>query len=154
MKNYTTRSGYQKMIDELNNLTTVEYKNAIEMLQEARDKGDLSENAEYEAAKDYHAKLMNKITALKEKIRQSEIINQAHLSTDAVNMLSTVEIRNHKLNKTQIWKLVSENEIDTQNGKISFNSPIGSALIGHKVGEIVEVSVPSGTMKLEILSIK
>jgi transcription elongation factor GreA len=154
MKNYTTRSGYQKMIDELHNLTTVEYKNAIEMLQEARDKGDLSENAEYEAAKDYHAKLMNKITALKEKIRQSEIINQAHLSTDAVNMLSTVEIRNHKLNKTQIWKLVSENEIDTQNGKISFNSPIGSALIGHKVGEIVEVSVPSGTMKLEILSIK
>jgi len=154
MKNYTTRNGYQKMIDELHNLTTVEYKNAIEMLQEARDKGDLSENAEYEAAKDYHAKLMNKITALKEKIRQSEIINQAHLSTDAVNMLSTVEIRNHKLNKTQIWKLVSENEIDTQNGKISFNSPIGSALIGHKVGEIVEVSVPSGTMKLEILSIK
>ncbi len=154
MKNYTTRSGYQKMIDELHNLTTVEYKNAIEMLQEARDKGDLSENAEYEAAKDYHAKLMNKITSLKEKIRQSEIINQAHLSTDAVNMLSTVEIRNHKLNKTQIWKLVSENEIDTQNGKISFNSPIGSALIGHKVGEIVEVSVPSGTMKLEILSIK
>jgi transcription elongation factor GreA len=154
MKNYTTRSGYQKMIDELHNLTTLEYKNAIEMLQEARDKGDLSENAEYEAAKDYHAKLMNKITALKEKIRQSEIINQAHLSTDAVNMLSTVEIRNHKLNKTQIWKLVSENEIDTQNGKISFNSPIGSALIGHKVGEIVEVSVPSGTMKLEILSIK
>ena len=154
MKNYTTRSGYQKMIDELHNLTTVEYKNAIEMLQEARDKGDLSENAEYEAAKDYHAKLMNKITAPKEKIRKSEIINQAHLSTDAVNMLSTVEIKNHKLNKTQIWKLVSENEIDTQNGKISFNSPIGSALIGHKVGEIVEVSVPSGTMKLEILSIK
>ena len=110
MKNYTTRSGYQKMIDELHNLTTVEYKNAIEMLQEARDKGDLSENAEYEAAKDYHAKLMNKITALKEKIRKSEIINQAHLSTDAVNMLSTVEIKNHKLNKTQIWKLVSENE--------------------------------------------
>jgi len=154
MKNYTTKNGYQKMIDELHNLTTVEYKNAIEMLQEARDKGDLSENAEYEAAKDYHAKLMNKITALKEKIRQSEIINQAHLSTDAVNMLSTVEIRNHKLNKTQIWKLVSENEIDTQNGKISFNSPIGSELIGHKGGEIVEVSVPSGTMKLEILSIK
>jgi len=154
MKNYTTKNGYQKMVDELHQLTTVEYRNAIEMLQEARDKGDLSENAEYEAAKEFHAKVINKITKLKEKIRQSEIINQSHLSTDSVNMLSTVEIRNHKIGKTQIWKLVSENEIDTKNGKISFNSPIGSALIGHKVGEVVEVSVPSGSMKLEILSIK
>ena len=101
-----------------------------------------------------HFQSLNKITKLKEKIRQSEIINQSHLSTDSVNMLSTVEIRNHKLGKTQIWKLVSENEIDTKNGRISFNSPIGSALIGHKVGEVVEVSVPSGSMKLEILSIK
>jgi transcription elongation factor GreA len=154
MKNYTTKSGMQMMQDELRHLSTIEYKNAIEMLQEARDKGDLSENAEYEAAKEYHANLLNKISLLKEKIRTSEVIDSAQLATNEVNMLSTVEIKNHKLNINQTWKLVSESEIDTKNGKISFNSPIGMALIGHKVGEVVEVNVPSGVMKLEILSIK
>jgi transcription elongation factor GreA len=144
----------QMMQDELRHLSTIEYKNAIEMLQEARDKGDLSENAEYEAAKEYHANLLNKISLLKEKIRTSEVIDSAQLATNEVNMLSTVEIKNHKLNINQTWKLVSESEIDTKNGKISFNSPIGMALIGHKVGEVVEVNVPSGVMKLEILSIK
>jgi len=154
MKNYTTKIGYQMMIDELNHLSTVEYKNAIEMLQEARDKGDLSENAEYDAAKEYHMNIMNKISILKEKIRVSEVINQDQLSTDSVNMLSTVEIKNHKLGVNQTWSLVSESEIDTKNGKISFNSPIGMALIGHKIGEIVEVIVPSGIMRLEILDIR
>lgn len=154
MKNYTTKSGLQMMQDELRHLSTVEYKNAIEMLQEARDKGDLSENAEYEAAKEFHANLLNKISALKEKIRSSEVIDSSKFDNEQVNMLSTVEIQNHKLNTKQIWKLVSESEIDTKSGKISFNSPIGMALIGHKVGEVVEVSVPSGVMKLEILSIK
>ena len=142
------------MQDELHHLSTVEYKNAIEMLQEARDKGDLSENAEYEAAKEFHANLLNKISTLKGKIRVSEVIDSSRFDNEHVNMLSTVEIKNYKSNMTQTWKLVSESEIDTKNGKISFNSPIGMALIGHKVGEIVEVKVPSGTMKLEILSIK
>jgi transcription elongation factor GreA len=154
MKKYTTKSGYQIMVDELNHLSTTEYKNAIEMLQEARDKGDLSENAEYEAAKEYHVNLMNKISVLKEKLRTYEIVDSSKFSSDAVNMLSTVEIKNHKLNTNQTWKLVSESEIDTKNGKISFNSPIGMALIGHKIGEIVEVNVPSGVMKLEILNIR
>jgi transcription elongation factor GreA len=155
MKNYTTKNGYQLMVDELNHLSNIEYKNAINMLQEARDKGDLSENAEYEAAKEYHANVMNKIAALKEKIRTSEIIDSSHLSKDSVNMLSTIEIKNHKMNGAiQTWTLVSESEIDTKNGKISFNSPIGSALIGHKVGDIIDVNVPSGIMKLEILNIK
>ncbi len=153
MKNYTTKIGYQMMLDELNNLSTVEYKNAIEMLSEARDKGDLSENAEYEAAKEYHANVMNKISHLKEKIRISEVIDSSKLDNDSVNMLSTVEIRNHKIGANQTWKLVSESEIDTKNGKISFNSPIGLALIGKKIGDIVEVVVPSGMMKLEILNI-
>ena len=154
MKNYTTKSGLQMMQEELHHLSTVEYKNAIEMLQEARDKGDLSENAEYEAAKEFHANLLNKISTLKGKIRVSEVIDSSRFDNEHVNMLSTVEIKNYKSNMTQTWKLVSESEIDTKNGKISFNSPIGMALIGHKVGEIVEVKVPSGTMKLEILSIK
>ena len=154
MKKYTTKSGYQIMLDELNHLGTTEYKNAIEMLQEARDKGDLSENAEYEAAKEYHANLMNKISILKEKLRTYEIIDSSKFSSNAVNMLSTVEIKNHKLNTNQTWKLVSESEIDTKNGKISFISPIGMALIGHKIGEIVEVNAPSGVIKLEILNIR
>lgn len=154
MKKYTTKSGYQIMLDELNHLSTTEYKNAIEMLQEARDKGDLSENAEYEAAKEYHVNLMNKISILKEKLRTYEIVDSSKFTSDAVNMLSTVEIKNHKLNTNQTWKLVSESEIDTKNGKISFNSPIGMALIGHKIGEIVEVNAPSGIMKLEILNIR
>ena len=98
--------------------------------------------------------MMNKISILKEKIRVSEVINQDQLSTDSVNMLSTVEIKNHKLGVNQTWSLVSESEIDTKNGKISFNSPIGMALIGHKIGEIVEVIVPSGIMRLEILDIR
>jgi transcription elongation factor GreA len=154
MKNYTTKNGYQIMLDELNHLTGVEYTNAITMLQEARDKGDLSENAEYEAAKEYHANVMNKISSLKEKLRTSEIIDYSHLSKDTVNMLSTIELKNHKMGGVvQTWTLVSESEIDTKNGKISFNSPIGVALIGHKVGDIVDVNVPSGIMKLEILKI-
>ena len=124
MKNYTTKSGLQMMQDELHHLSTVEYKNAIEMLQEARDKGDLSENAEYEAAKEFHANLLNKISTLKGKIRVSEVIDSSRFDNEHVNMLSTVEIKNYKSNMTQTWKLVSESEIDTKNGKISFNSPI------------------------------
>jgi transcription elongation factor GreA len=141
------------MVDELNHLSTVEYKAAIDMLQEARDKGDLSENAEYDAAKEYHANVMNKIGQLKEKIRVSEILTTTHLPSDRVNMLSTVEIKNHKMNVVQTFKLVSENEIDLKQGKISFNSPIGSALVGKKVGDLIDVTVPSGIMKLEILKI-
>jgi transcription elongation factor GreA len=154
MKNYTTKSGLQIMQDELHRLSTSEYKNAIEMLQEARDKGDLSENAEYEAAKEFHSNLLNKIELLKRKIRNSEVIDTNHLSTDEVNMLSTVEIKNHNSGKNQTITLVSENEIDLKNGKISFNSPIGSALVGHKIGEIVQVKAPAGIIKLEILDIK
>jgi len=153
MKNYTTKNGYQMMVDELNHLSTVEYKAAIDMLQEARDKGDLSENAEYDAAKEYHANVMNKIGQLKEKIRVSEILTTTHLPSDRVNMLSTFEIKNHKMNVVQTFKLVSENEIDLKQGKISFNSPIGSALVGKKVGDLIDVTVPSGIMKLEILKI-
>lgn len=154
MKNYTTKTGLKMMQDELHHLSTVEYANAIDMLREARDQGDLSENAEYETAKEFHANLLNKIENLKKRIRSSEVVDSSQFESDQVNMLSTVEVKNYNLNKTITWKLVSESEIDTKNGKISFNSPIGMALIGHKVGEIVEVKVPSGIMKLEILSIK
>lgn len=152
MKIYVTRQGLQKMNEELIRLMTVESKNAIDMLSEARDKGDISENAEYESAKEYHDNLMSKISLLQEKIKLCEVITN-NRDTSKVNMLSTVHIKNHNINKKIVWTLVPENEIDIKSGKISFNSPIGAALLGKKKGDIVEVNVPSGLMKLEILNI-
>lgn len=151
-KTYVTKQGYQKMSDELHRLTTEETKNALNLLQEARDKGDIAENAEYETAKEFHESLISKIKILQEKVRNVEIIS-VDKNTDKVNMLSTVEIKNHKTNKTVKWTLVPENEIDIKSGKISFNSPIGSSLLGKKKGDFVDVEVPAGKMKLEILNI-
>lgn len=151
-KIFVTKGGYQKLTDELHHLMTVENKQALEMLKEARDKGDISENAEYETAKEYHESLTNKISALQEKIKNCEIIGPT-ANTDKVSMLSSVQIKNHKTNQIINWTLVPENEIDIKNGKISFNSPIGAALLNKKKGEVVSVKVPSGEMKLEILDI-
>ena len=154
MKNYVTRQGYQRMVDELNMLLGKDTKEALVMLQEAREKGDISENAEYDAAREYYDNLINKISKLKEKVSNSEIITTDLLSSDCVSMLSTVEVKNLKSKKNQVWTLVPENEIDIKGGKISFNSPIGTALMGKKIGEIVEVCVPVGTLEFKILDIK
>ena len=151
-KIFVTRGGYQKLTEELNHLLTVENKQALEMLKEARDKGDISENAEYESAKEYHAALTNKIQVLQKKIQNCEIIGP-DANTDKLSMLSSVQIKNHKSNQIINWTLVPENEIDIKNGRISFNSPIGAALLNKKRGEIVTVTVPSGEMKLEVLEI-
>ena len=151
-KIFVTRGGYQKLTEELNHLLTVENKQALEMLKEARDKGDISENAEYESAKEYHAALTNKIQVLQKKIQNCEIIGP-DANTDKVSMLSSVQIKNHKSNQIINWTLVPENEIDIKNGIISFNSPIGAALLNKKRGEIVTVTVPSVEMKLEVLEI-
>jgi len=151
-KIFVTRGGYQKLTEELNHLLTVENKQALEMLKEARDKGDISENAEYESAKEYHEALTNKIQVLQKKIQNCEIIGP-DANTDKVSMLSSVQIKNHKSNQIINWTLVPENEIDIKNGRISFNSPIGAALLNKKRGEIVTVTVPSGELKLEILEI-
>jgi transcription elongation factor GreA len=151
-KNYVTKSGYQKLIEELNHLLTVENKEALEMLKDARGQGDISENAEYETAKEYHEKLSHRISALREKIKNCEIISPSD-NKDVINMLSQVRIKNHKTGQDITWTLVPENEIDIKAGKISFNSPIGSSLLGKKKGEIFEVTVPSGLMKIEVLDI-
>lgn len=152
MKTYITQSGYNKLVEELNFLTGSEQRRASEMLSEARDKGDLSENAEYEAAKEFQQNLSKKISKVSDTIRNSEII-RPDKNKDKVGMVSTIKIMNHKLGTEQTWTLVSENEVDTKNGMISFNSPIGSSLIGKKRGDVIEVTVPSGKMKLEILDI-
>ena len=151
-KIYVTKQGYQKMLDDLNYLVTVENKTALEMLKDARDKGDISENAEYDTAKEYHENLSARISEMQLKIKNSEIII-VDKSTDKVNMLSTVKIKNHKSNQLVSWTLVPENEINIKAGKISFNSPIGAALLGKRPGEIVEVSVPAGLLKLEVIEI-
>lgn len=152
-KVYVTKGGYQKLIDELNKLVTVDNKQALEMLQEAREKGDITENAEYETAKEFHENLSTRIASLQEKIKNCEII-APDANTNQVNMLSTVQIKNKSTKKVFSWTLVPENEIDIKSGKISFNSPIGSALLGKKLGDIVNVEVPAGKMELEILEIK
>jgi transcription elongation factor GreA len=152
-KVYVTKQGYQKMLDDVNHLINVENKEALEMLKEAREKGDISENAEYEAAKELLDNLSVKISNLQNKIKNCEII-ASDGSCNQVNMLSTVQIKNHGTKKMVTWTLVPENEIDIKSGRISFNSPIGSALLGKKKGEIVEVQVPAGLMKLEVVSIE
>lgn len=151
MKNYITKTGYNKLIEEFNKLL-LDQKEASEMLTEARDKGDLSENAEYEAAKEFQQNVANKIKRIGELIRTSEIISNEK-NRDEVCMISTVKIKNYNLNSEQTWTLVSENEVDTKAGRISFKSPIGSALVGKRKGDLVSVEVPSGQLKLEILEI-
>jgi len=152
-KNYVTKNGLEQLKEQLNHLIKVDAKEAIEMIQDAKDKGDLSENAEYEAAKAYQESVQIKISNLSQKIMNSEIISIPR-NSDCVEMLSVVNLKNHSNNSLVEWSLVPENEINIREGKISFNSPIGSALMGKKVGDIVDVEVPVGIMKLEVLSIR
>jgi transcription elongation factor GreA len=154
MVNYVTKKGFKELQEQAHILKNVEIKNALEMLSDARDKGDLSENAEYDAAKELHQNLTNKLALLNKKIDNSVIITSNMIFDDKVSMLSYVEIKNHNTNKIQEIQLVPENEIDIKNGKISFNSPIGKSLIGKKIGDIVECTTPAGKMKLEILKMR
>jgi len=153
MKNYVTKKGYDQLQSQLDRLVRVDAREAIEMIADAKDKGDLSENAEYEAAKAYQESVQIKIHQLSEKLRNSEIISTPKDVT-SVGMLTQVELKNHTNGQNMIWSLVPENEIDIKNGKISFNSPIAAGLIGRKVGEMVDVKVPVGEMRFEILAIK
>ena len=150
-KNYVTKSGYQKMLEEFDYMLGPGMREAINMIADARDKGDLSENAEYEAAKAYHEAHSKKIGNLKEKIDNSQIIIPIK-NNGRINMLSTVRIKNQK-GQILNWTLVPANEINIKEGKISFNSPVGSALLGKSLGETVDIEVPSGKIQLEILEI-
>ena len=151
-KNYVTKPGYQRMVAELDHMIGPGMQEAINMIAEARDKGDLSENAEYEAAKAYHESHSKKILNLRQKIEMSEIISPV-TNNGKVNMLNTVKIKNQS-GQVLTWTLVPENDIDIKGGRISFNSPIGEALLGRRLGETVEVDVPVGKIILEILEIQ
>jgi len=148
-----TKEGYKKMMDELNHLESVERPNISMQIAEARDKGDLSENAEYDAAKEAQGMLELKIAQLKETVKNARIINEKDLNTDYVQILNKVRIRNLKNNQEFTYTLVSEQEASLKEGKIAINTPVAKALLGKKVGEIVEVTVPSGVLRFEIINI-
>lgn len=150
---YYTEEGLQKLKDELQQLETVDRKNVIRQIAEARDKGDLSENAEYDAAKEAQGLLELKIAKLKEILSNARIVDSSQLDVSKVSILTTVKIKNMKNNAEQKYTLVAENEADLKSGKISIDSPIGKGLVGKKVGDKVEITVPAGVIPFQIMEI-
>lgn len=150
---YVTEEGLRKLQKELDYLTTVERPKISQQIAEARDKGDLSENAEYDAAKEAQGLLELKISKLQQTIINSRIIDESKLDNSTVQILSKVTIRNTKNNAKMQYTLVAESEADLKSGKISINTPIAKGLLGKKVGEIAEVQVPAGKIPFEIIDI-
>lgn len=150
---YYTEEGLQKLKDELHQLKTVERKLIIKAIADARDKGDLSENAEYDAAKSDQGLLEIKISKLEEIVSNARIVDTSKLDITKVSILTTVKIKNLKNNMEMKYTLVAENEADLKAGKISIDSPIGKALVGRGVGDKVDVTVPAGVIPFEIIEI-
>ena len=150
---YMTQEGCDKMVAQLQHMEQIERPAASEAIAEARDKGDLSENAEYDAAKEAQSKLETRIAELKAQIRAAKIIDTTRIRTDVVQILSTVEMRNVKAGVKMKYTIVSESEADLRSGKISSETPIAQALLGHKVGDIVDAKTPRGIIQLEVLGI-
>jgi transcription elongation factor GreA len=150
---YYTPEGFKKLKDELEYLESIERPKASQAIADARDKGDLSENAEYDAAKEAQGMLELKISKLKEVVSTARIIDETQLDNSKVLVLSTVKIKN-LANKMELsYKLVADSEADLKLGKLSVNSPIGKGLLGSKIGDIIEIEVPNGKMNFEILDI-
>mgnify|MGYP005721887545 FL=1 len=150
---YYTKEGLKKLKDELNHLKDIERPKASNAIGEARDKGDLSENAEYDAAKEAQGMLEMKISKMEDIMANARLIDESQLDLSKVLVLSKVKIKNLNNKMEMNYTLVAESEADLKAGKISVNSPIGKGLLGKKVGEVAEVSVPNGTLKFEIMSI-
>lgn len=150
---YMTKDGYEKLKAELDQLKTEERQKAAQQIAEAREKGDLSENAEYDAAKEAQGLLELKINQLEEVLANARIVNEADLDSSKVVILTTVKLKNLKTKKIVEYTLVSETEADLKTGRISINSPIGQGLLGKKIGDVSEITTPGGTIKLEILDI-
>ena len=150
---YFTAEGFKKLHEELNQLKTVERPSISKQIAEARDKGDLSENAEYDAAKDAQGLLELKISKLEEVVSNARILDESKVDVSRALVLSKVKIRNKANNSEMTYLLVAENEADLKLGKISVTSPIGKGLLGKKVGEIAEIAVPSGKLEFIIIDI-
>jgi transcription elongation factor GreA len=150
---YVTEEGLQKLKDELDHLTNVERPAITQMIADARDKGDLTENAEYEAAKEAQGMLELKISKLKEAVANLRVIDETKIDITKVQILNKVKIRNKNNNAIMQYIIVSESEADLKAGKISVNTPIAKGLLGKKVGDVVDINVPSGVIPFEIVEI-
>ena len=150
---YFTKEGLQRLKDEVHQLETVERPKISQQIAEARDKGDLSENAEYDAAKEAQGLLEAKISKLKNTLANARLVDDSKIYNTKVYILSTVKIRNTKNNAEVTYTLVAENEANLAEKKISIDSPIGKGLLGKSVGDIAEVQVPAGIIPFEVLEI-
>ena len=148
-----SQEGYDNLVAELKRLESIERPKASAAIAEARDKGDLSENSEYDAAKEAQAHLEDKINKLKLAISEAKIIDVSRLSSDVVQILSKVEMTNLANKAKMSYTIVSENEANLREGKISIKTPIAQGLLGKKVGDEVEIKIPRGTIKLRIENI-
>jgi len=151
---YLTEAGLQKLKDELDHLRSVERPAISAAIAEARDKGDLSENAEYDAAKEAQGMLEMRIAKLEDTVANARVLDESRIDTSTVQILNRVTLKNITTGKVVEYTLVSENEANLKEGKLSIGTPIAQALLGHKKGEEVDVTVPSGVLRFEILNIK
>ena len=151
---YMSQEGYDKLVAELRQMETVELPQVKDAIAEARDKGDLSENFEYHAAKREQARLLGRIRFKQRVLANARVIDTSRLSSDSVQLLSKVEMTNLATNSRMAYTIASPNEANIREGKISIKSPIAQALLNKKVGDVVEVRVPAGTLKLRIESIQ
>jgi transcription elongation factor GreA len=150
---YFTKDGLQKLRDELERMKSVERPSISQLIAEAREKGDLSENAEYDAAKNEQAMLELRISKLEDTLSNARIIDESQIDEHKVSILSLVKLRNLKSKGEATYHLVPENESDIKSGKISVNSPVARGLLGKSVGDIVDIQVPAGVLSFEIISI-
>ena len=150
---YMSQEGYDKLRAQIKHLEEVERPEVIRQIQEAREKGDLSENAEYDAAKEAQGKLETKIAELKTVLAEAKIIDTSKVQTDTVQILSKVELKNVKNGQIMRYQIVSESEANLREGKISIGTPIAKGLLGKKAGEVAQITIPQGVIELEVVSI-
>ena len=150
---YMTEEGYKKLIEQIKQLESVERPRISAQIAEARDKGDLSENAEYDAAKEAQGLLEMKIAQLKDTLANARILDESMVSADSIQILSKVRVKDQKSGREMNYMLVSENEANIREGKLAVTTPIAKALMGKKVGDVAEAKVPAGTLMLEVLEI-
>ena len=150
---YMTDAGLRKLREDLDRMVNIERPRISQQIGEARDKGDLSENAEYDAAKEAQGMLEMRISKLQEMVANSRIIDESKLDRNSVQILSTVKLRNTKTEAVMTYTLVAENEANVKEGKIAISTPIGKGLVGKKIGEQVVINIPSGQLFLEIIEI-
>ncbi len=151
--NYMTEEGYKKLQEELRELESVQRPIIVQHIADARDKGDLSENAEYDAAKEAQGLLELKISQLKNTLAKVRLIDESQIATDEIQILNRVQLKNLKTGQEMSYFIVSESEANLKEGKIAVSTPIAQGLLGKKVGDIAKIQVPSGIMELEVLDI-